>query len=185
MKYRAVYQPKLSEPEALEVVSVYENDSNVITTTGQKFLVDDLDDLLDKLASLGVDVSFFWKNAITSRINPVRPEIDISNHPLDNNITRKAFVWRTNSDYTNKRTVFCVIIRHFISGVHDTATYDDAFVTALLDNNETVDDGQGNQVPEYDFLFSIVDSKAFSLFELENARISIMDGNDLFGSQIY
>lgn len=120
MKYRAVYQPK-SNSDELEVVSVYPNDSNVITTTGQRFMVDDLKKLIRKLRSDGVDVSYFWKNGITAPIEPSNPsdiEVDISNHPQYPQVKRKAFVLNLGFSLEggDEDITFTVLVRHFYNG---------------------------------------------------------------------
>ena len=178
MKYRAVYQLK-QNGNTYEVVSVYPNDSNVVTTTGQKFLVDDLDMLVWRLMSTGVDISYFWKNDLINRPIPTTTEIPISSY---DGIDRKAFVHSLNVDYSNTRFRYNTVVRHFDeNGDHITdENYDDVFVSRIVDNSQTVDDGQGNQVPEYSFFFAIMQSGAYTLSELQDMRISIMDFNGVY-----
>lgn len=184
MKYRAVYQQKNNNPELLEVVSAFPNDSNVVTTTGQKFMVDELEDLVWNLSSNGVDISFMWENNIIPRILPFRSEILISDCPLNPEITRKAFVHETNTRYSSKQTQFVVIVRHFINGVHDTSEYDDIFVTRILDNTEEID-VDGNFIGEWDYMYDLVLNGTATIQYLEDQRILIMDEKDRFGLEIY
>ena len=179
MKYRAVYQPKTNQ-SSLEVVAAYENDSNVITTTGQTFLVDEVDSLIWKLSSTGVDFSFMWKNGIIGRVQPVRPEIDISDHPNVADVKRKVSVYGTNPDYNNERFRFNVLVRHFDSqGTHLVGQdIDDVFVSRIVDNSQDVDDGQGGQIGEYDFFYQAI--QTIPLPTLEDGRIPIMDANGIF-----
>lgn len=184
MKYRAVYQSKLDKPTFNEVVSAYENDSNVITTTGQKFMVDEIDDLIWKLSSNGVDFSLMWVEEIASRITPNRQEIDISDHPTIPDLKRKVSVYGTNADYTNSRFRYNTLLRHFDDQgnhvVDIVNEVDDVFVSRIVDNSIMVDDGQGGQIGEYNYFFQILESGLYTLIQLENARIPIMDANGIF-----
>lgn len=187
MKYRAVYQ---EDETGFKVVTAYENDSNVITTTGQKFMVDDLEDLMWKLSSNGVDISYFWKEGLSSRIIPFREEIDISNCPLDDSVTRTAFVHETNTRYSSKETHFNVVVRHFKEGVYcnplidPSFTYDDIMINRILDNTTKVD-VDGEDIGEWDYLFHLVDTAAYTQPFLENRRIVLLDERGSFGVEIY
>lgn len=168
MTYRTVYNDE-------KVLTSVENNEITVTSSLEEFIIDTIPNTIDRLASQGVDVSYFWKNGQSPRIQPVRDEISISDHPTIPGIQRKAFVWRTNTDYTHKKTFFCVIVRHFIEGEHVPLVHEDLFVSAVLTNDKNVDNGAGVMVGEYDYLYSVVNSKAYSLFELEDMRVSILD----------
>lgn len=185
MKYRAIYQEKTNQAGFYEVVSAFENDSNVITTTGQKFMVDELEDLVWKLSSNGVDISFMWKNGMIPRIVPFRNEIQISPCPLDGAITRKSFVHETNTRYSSKQTHFNVVVRHFDrNGDHIIDPYDDILVNRILDNNEIVNI-DGHDWGEWDYMYHLVVNDIATQISLEDQRITIMDQNGVFGSEIY
>lgn len=191
MKYRAVFQPKNKRPNRNEVVSIYPNDSNVITTTGQKFMVDDLESLLWKLSANGVDISMFWVQGIVDRIEPFRTEIDISACPLDASVNRKVFVHETNTRYSTQQTYFNLVVRHYQNGVYKNPSldpsfeFDDIFVNCVLDNTETVEDSQGVLQGEWDYMWYLVRNGIETQPYLEDAQIAVLDSNGVFNEEIY
>lgn len=180
MKYRAIYQDKINNPGIQEVVSVYENDSNVITTTGQNFMVDELEVLIDKLSYLGVDISFFWKNNISSRKTPsnLSVEIDITNHPNDPLTRRKVFVDKLSIDQTKKILFLICIVRHFDSdGNHDIVNYDDEFVALPADNNTIV-----NYMGEFDYFVDLINNQGANIFDIQIQNITSLDSQGRFNN---
>lgn len=181
IKYRAVFQPKNGSEINMEVVSIYENDSNVVTTTGQKFLVNTITNLMRSLASDGVDISMFWRDGFADNPIPQNTEIEISDHPEDSNVKRKASVYSIAPFYTEKEFRYNLLIRHFdAEGNHITdQTYNDEFVSRIVDNSIAVPDGQGGEIGEYDFFYNLLESGSFTLIQLQDMRISIMDEEGL------
>jgi hypothetical protein len=177
--YRTVYRDQDNDRKVLTSIV---NDNTTVTTSNEKFIIDTIQSTIDKLSSWGIDVSYFWKHDLADHINPASGwELDISNHPSNANVTRKAFVDKLAIDYSENYFRINIIVRHFIDGVHQTdENYDDEYVSRIVDNSVLVDDGQGGQIGEYDFFFQLVNAGTFTLFELQQARIPIMDSNNIF-----
>lgn len=177
MKYRTVYTD--DEQQGKYVVTSSPNNENSVTTSNENFIIDTLDNTVIRLAAWGVDISYFWKTGLYPRIEPGESEeIDISDY---NGVARKAFIYGLTVDYPAKQARFNTIVRHFDgNGDHITTPYDDEFVSRILNNDEIVQDGQGNDIGEFDYLYQIIESKTYSIFEIQAARVPILDAAGVF-----
>lgn len=168
MEYRTTYNDQ-------RVIVSVPNDANSITHSNDKFIIDTITDTILKLASLGVDVSYFWQEDLAGRFEPYDTEVPISNHPINDSYERKAFVQSLSVDYSRKQFVFNVVVRHFKDGNYDNTVHDDVFVSTLIDNN-TLE----NDTPAFDFFYGVIKSGQYSLPQLQDLRIGVMDQNGRF-----
>lgn len=165
MNYRTVFNDK-------EVLTSIVNDNNTVTSSNEKFIIDTISNTILRLSSLGVDVSYFWKNKLIDRFEPSDTQIDISDHPTDGVYKRKAFVQSLSIDYSSngKQFVFNVVVRHFLNGIYDNSEHDDVFVTSHISNDKLE-----NGTPAFDFFYGVIKSGAYTLPALQDMRITHMD----------
>ena len=123
--------------------------------------------------------------------------IDITNHPQFPSITRKAQVRCTNNRYSECISEMAIDVFSYLDGVElkDMARQAVLVATNAMINPATfeyaVSDESGvypegsivkhdiypdGSIGEYDYLFSLIQSKAKSIFELEEMYISIRVG---------
>lgn len=170
MNYRTVYNDT-------EVLTSIVNDDVTVTSSLEKFIIDTIDNTINRLESVGVDVSYFWKNGLASRFTPVDNEIAISDHPLDSSIKRKVFFKSMPVFQNDQYFLLNIIVRHFDSeDNHITDPYDDKLVSLRADNTVFI-----NGVGEYDYFKSLQDAGA-SIFTLQEAQVPIMDSLERFNN---
>ena len=174
MKYRAVYKnAEHGAPAPFELIYLAPNESNVITETGQKFLVDELDTLIWQLSGMGVDVSKAWRERAIDRFDN-DDLVDISSL-VEEGVSRKACPLSVSIDYPSRRFRYNIIVKHYISGAYDNVFKDDVFVSRIVDNSADIEG-----VPEFDYFYNMLESKAIGMLELQRARIQVMDANGIF-----
>jgi len=171
MEYRTVYTDK-------KVIESVPNDNFTVTGSLQKFMIDTIPETIIRLAGWGINVSFLWKNGLADRLLPsaVSPEVAISAHPLNAEISRKVFVHSLTVDQANSQFRLNVIVRHFDEdGNHlIDGDYDDELASILIDNSKLVEG-----IGEFDYFVSLVNQGA-NLFQLQPIHIGIMDSNGRF-----
>lgn len=171
--YRTVYT---DNPNDRKVLTSVINDNNTVTSSIHKFIIDEKNPSRDRMFLWGVDPSHLWKNDISDHYEPnVDDEIQISDADFEGQTyNRKASGYI--SELPGSQFRFNILIRHFLDGVHQKdGIIDDRMVSRIIDNSQTVDDGQGNQVPEYDFFKAIVESGQVGFFSLKKAQILQLD----------
>lgn len=171
MEFRTVYNSQ-------KVIECVEHTEQNVTGSTSKFIIDTIENTIIRLAAWGVNVSFFWKNNLAPRFEAtsVSPLIDISNHPLNSEITRKVIVHSLTINQAEESFRMNCIVKHFdAEGNHITdQNYDDELSTILIDNSKLVDG-----VGEFDWFVGAINQGA-NLFQLQPAHIAIMDGNNRF-----
>ena len=169
--YRTVYDSE-------KVLTSAANDSNTVTTSNEQFIIDTIENTMDRLALQGIDISYFWKTGLASRKVPsdLSTEVDITNHPDDDSITRKVFVDKLSIDQTKKVLYLICIVRHFDEyGDHITAPYDDQFVSLPADNNEMI-----NYMGEFDYFVDLINNQGANLFTVQTQNITSLDSEGRF-----
>jgi hypothetical protein len=173
MEYRTVYTDQ-------KVLTTVVNDSDTVTSSLSKFIIDTIPQTIARLAAWGVDISYFWKNDLSDRLLPstVSPEIAISDHPTLQEVKRKAFVWGMSIDQVKKEFRLNLIIRHFdAEGNYTPEIVDDAFYSSLANNDKIIAPGVG----EFDY-FVILINQGANMFTLQETNIPILDGNGRFNN---
>jgi len=172
-KYRTVYQ---DDADNRRVLTSVVNDDNTVTSSQHKFIIDESNPSRDRLFLWGVDPAHLWENTIADRYLPnEEDEIDISSAEVDG-VTYERKASGYISELPGSQFRFNILIRHFLEGSHHTEGVDDRLVSRIIDNSQTVDDGTGNQVPEYDYFKQIIESGAIGFFSLKKAQITELDG---------
>lgn len=124
--------------------------------------------------------------------------INIANHPVLKDVTRKAQVFRSYKEYDSNRVVLVVNIFHYKDG--EEIKYFPKEVTLISDNDTRVNpatgdiienapkDEDGNYTPEtmgeFDYLWYIVNTaKIYTEIQLEEIYISLRQ--DKINSKLY
>lgn len=112
MRHRIVYDNE-------KIIECVADDSNTVTSSLKDFLLDSPQKAGLILYKQGIDVSFLWKNGFINPVTVFDPmiEVDISNHPEYNTLTRKAFVLSLNFDTITGEIRFTILIKHFYQGI--------------------------------------------------------------------
>lgn len=169
MEYRTVYGNS-------KVISSVVNDDKSITYSKDKFIIDEQNPSRDRMFLWGVDPSYLWENDISDRYNPdPEDEVPITSAEI-NGLTYERKASGYLSELPGNQFRFNILVRHFLNGqyYHDEFM-DDYMVSRIIDNSQTVDDGQGNQVPEYAYFKSLIESGSIGFFSLKKANILQLD----------
>ncbi len=168
MEYRTIY----IDDRVIESVI---NDSNSITHSNEKFIIDTIPNTITLLSSNGVNISYFWKNGLTPRkTENGYPLIDISNHPVDDNVKRKVMVDSFFVDYDNHILQFNLVIKHYINGEYSYDPYNDEWKGSEITNLTEIEG-----TPEFDYFYNLLNT-GIPLGPLQAVHVGLMDNESKF-----
>ena len=117
-----------------KITSVVEDEYNNTTYSAQAHMVGELDELLPIIRGSGIDYSLLWHdNQYMDRYNidDYDSAEQISNHPSDATIIRKAFVV---GDFTSNGGGLNIVVKHYNgSNEYIPDTYEDVLVQTITD----------------------------------------------------
>ena len=99
--------------------------------------------------------------------------IDISNHPIDNTVNRKAELTKIPEiDFLRNRVTMQIRIKHYRNDVHIPSEIPDKQITFTADNQlkREYPEGSGNMIGEYDMLVAAQDA-GYKIWDLAVAEI--------------
>ena len=121
-----------------KITSIVEDVENNTTYTSQAHMVGELDELLPIIEGSAIDYSLLWQdNKYMDRYNidDYENAEQISNHPNDETIVRKAFVI---DDFTSNGGGLNIVVKHYnASNEYIPDTHEDVLVK--VDNSSLLD----------------------------------------------